>query len=165
MWVAPFGNLRVDGYLLLTAAYRSLSRPSSAPDAKAFPLRSFQLDLLAANSISLRFRRQPSGFLGNGDIGLRRVLTEIAILMNYAGFTKKFFEIVIVTLHPFGCCSTIKTYASRHFWRLPLCCLTSLSSHCSVFKVQFFQPLLKPDLKIQIPLGFEIQQQIAVWWA
>ena len=27
-------------YLLLTAAYRSLSRPSSAPDAKAFPLRS-----------------------------------------------------------------------------------------------------------------------------
>ena len=26
-------------------AYRSLSRPSSAPDAKAFPLRSFQLDL------------------------------------------------------------------------------------------------------------------------
>ena len=44
-WVAPFGNLRVKGYLLLTVAYRSLSRPSSAPDAKAFPLRSFQLDL------------------------------------------------------------------------------------------------------------------------
>ena len=36
--VAPFGDLRVKGYLLLTAAYRSLSRPSSAPDAKAFPL-------------------------------------------------------------------------------------------------------------------------------
>ena len=29
-----------NGYLLLTAAYRSLSRPSSAPDAKAFSLRS-----------------------------------------------------------------------------------------------------------------------------
>ena len=93
MWVAPFGNPRITGYLLLHAAYRSLSRPSSAPDAKAFPLRSFQLDLLAANSISLRFRRQPSGFLGNGDIGLRRVLTEIAILMNYAGFTKKFSKL------------------------------------------------------------------------
>ena len=38
--VAPFGNLRIKGYLLLTVAYRSLSRPSSAPDAKAFPLRS-----------------------------------------------------------------------------------------------------------------------------
>ena len=34
---------------------------------------------------------------GTGDVGLRRVFTEIAILMNYAGFTKKFFEIVIVT--------------------------------------------------------------------
>ena len=41
MWVAPFGNSRIDGYLLLPETYRSLSRPSSAPDAKAFPLRSF----------------------------------------------------------------------------------------------------------------------------
>ena len=39
--VSPFRNLRVNGYLLLTVAYRSLSRPSSAPDAKAFPLRSY----------------------------------------------------------------------------------------------------------------------------
>ena len=45
-WVAPFGNLRVYGYLLLTAAYRSLSRPSSAPDAKASALCSFSLDLV-----------------------------------------------------------------------------------------------------------------------
>ena len=28
-WVVPFGNPRVNGYLLLTRAYRSLSRPSS----------------------------------------------------------------------------------------------------------------------------------------
>ena len=40
VWVAPFGNPRINGYLLLPVAYRSLSRPSSAPDAKAFPLRS-----------------------------------------------------------------------------------------------------------------------------
>ena len=39
--VSPFGYLRITGYLLLPAAFRSLSRPSSAPDAKAFPLRSF----------------------------------------------------------------------------------------------------------------------------
>ena len=38
--VSPFGNPRINGYLLLPEAYRSLSRPSSAPDAKAFPLRS-----------------------------------------------------------------------------------------------------------------------------
>ena len=50
--VSPFGNPRIDGYLLLPEAYRSLSRPSSAPDAKAFPLRSFQLDLLGANCAS-----------------------------------------------------------------------------------------------------------------
>ena len=54
--VAPFGNPRINGYLLLPEAFRSLSRPSSAPDAKAFPLRSFQLDLLVAKSAQLRFR-------------------------------------------------------------------------------------------------------------
>ena len=44
-WVSPFGNLRISAHLQLPEAYRSLSRPSSAPDAKAFPLRSFLLDL------------------------------------------------------------------------------------------------------------------------
>ena len=39
--VSPFGHLRINAYLQLPEAYRSLSRPSSAPDAKAFPLRSF----------------------------------------------------------------------------------------------------------------------------
>ena len=39
--VSPFGNLRVKAYVQLPAAYRSLSRPSSALDAKAFPLRSY----------------------------------------------------------------------------------------------------------------------------
>ena len=48
--VSPFGNLRIDAYVPLPEAYRSLSRPSSAPDAKAFPLRSYLLDLLIAVS-------------------------------------------------------------------------------------------------------------------
>ena len=30
-WVVPFGNLGINGYLLLPQAYRSLSRPSSPP--------------------------------------------------------------------------------------------------------------------------------------
>ena len=38
VWIAPFGNLRIDAHLRLPVAYRSLSRPSSAPSAKAFPL-------------------------------------------------------------------------------------------------------------------------------
>ena len=49
-WVTPFGNLRVVGYLHLSAAYRSLSRPSSAPDAKAFTLRSSSLILFYLGS-------------------------------------------------------------------------------------------------------------------
>ena len=40
-WVSPFGYLRIVAYLQLPEAFRSLSRPSSAPDAKAFPLRSY----------------------------------------------------------------------------------------------------------------------------
>ena len=39
--VSPFRHLRVIGYLLLTAAFRSLSRLSSALSAKASTLRSF----------------------------------------------------------------------------------------------------------------------------
>ena len=37
--VAPFGNPRINGCFLLPVAYRRLLRPSSAPGAKAFPLR------------------------------------------------------------------------------------------------------------------------------
>ena len=37
-WVSPFGHLRINGYLRLPVAFRSLSRPSSAPGAKAFTL-------------------------------------------------------------------------------------------------------------------------------
>ena len=44
--VSPFRNLRVNGYLLLTVAYRSLSRLSSALSAQASTLRSCSLDLL-----------------------------------------------------------------------------------------------------------------------
>ena len=38
--IAPFGYPRIDAYLRLLVAFRSLLRPSSAPSAKAFPLRS-----------------------------------------------------------------------------------------------------------------------------
>ena len=44
--VSPFRNLRIDGYLLLPAAYRSLSRLSSALSAKASALCPYQLNLL-----------------------------------------------------------------------------------------------------------------------
>ena len=44
MRVSPFRHLRISGYLLLPAAFRSLSRLSSALSAKASTLRSFLLD-------------------------------------------------------------------------------------------------------------------------
>ena len=49
--VSPFGYLRLFGYLLLGAAFRSLSRPSSAPSAKAFTLCPSLLDLLLVTHI------------------------------------------------------------------------------------------------------------------
>ena len=51
--VSPFGNLRIEAYLQLPAAYRSLSRPSSAPDAKAFTLCSSSLELSYTFQFSL----------------------------------------------------------------------------------------------------------------
>ena len=38
-WIAPFRDPRIKAYLQLPAAFRSLSRLSSAPGAKAFALR------------------------------------------------------------------------------------------------------------------------------
>ena len=51
--VSPFRDLRIKGYLLLPEAYRSLSRLSSAPSAKAFALRPCSLDL--SNVLSRTF--------------------------------------------------------------------------------------------------------------
>ena len=53
VWVSSFGYLRVEAYLQLTAAFRSLSRPSSAPDAKAFALCSCSLELSCYISIAV----------------------------------------------------------------------------------------------------------------
>ena len=39
-WVSPFGHPRIDACFRLPVAFRRLLRPSSAPGAKAFPLRS-----------------------------------------------------------------------------------------------------------------------------
>ena len=122
--VAPFGDLRINGYLLLPEAYRSLSRPSSAPDAKAFPLRSFQLDLSPFS---------------------QRLVREFLVLFeNYAGLQR---SKLYVTLHPFECCSTINLL-HHAFHMMPLCCLTCFVTLFS-FQGAGLQPLLRSDLKIR----------------
>ena len=52
--VVPFGNLRIKGHLHLPEAYRSLSRPSSPPRAKASAMRPCLL------SFKLTFKYQVS---------------------------------------------------------------------------------------------------------
>ena len=52
--VAPFRNLRINGYLLLPVAYRSLSRLSSPPRAKASAMRPY---LLSYRSSYIAVRR------------------------------------------------------------------------------------------------------------
>ncbi len=143
-----------NGYLLLPVAYRSLSRPSSAPDAKAFPLRSFQLDRRRVKLRSLRFRlaaktayrfvapplpREPAcaGLRSDGD-GVTALCASFPILsLEMFWFSKELCRqfhgrslvYEIVTLHLLRCCSTIKT--------LTFCCLAyHFSSRCSVFKVR-----------------------------
>ena len=146
--VAPFGDPRINGYLLLPEAFRSLSRPSSAPDAKAFPLRSFQLDLLVAKSAWLRFRfrknfaHSPAPRF-SPKTGFRRGGTGYEFcseLSENSWFSLRIMQALqrsklYVTLHPFGCCSTINLlrHVSPHNASLlPYLLL----SHCSVFKVQ-----------------------------
>ena len=51
--VVPFGDLRVKGHLHLTAAFRSLSRPSSPVRAKASASRPFLLSLSLARKLNL----------------------------------------------------------------------------------------------------------------
>ena len=55
MWVSPFRNLRIVGYLPLPEAYRSLSRLSSAPSARASALRPFCLTVRPSHSVGRGF--------------------------------------------------------------------------------------------------------------
>ena len=55
-WVPPFRHLRINGYLPLPAAFRSLSRLSSAPSAKASALCPYLLDLVLSSCSPARPR-------------------------------------------------------------------------------------------------------------
>ena len=62
MRVSPFGHPRIAGYVRLPAAFRSLSRPSSASSAWAFALRPFSLDLTLLFSCLQPFSRLQTVF-------------------------------------------------------------------------------------------------------
>ena len=67
-WVVPFGNLRINGHLHLHGAYRSLSRPSSPPRAKASAMCPFLLSFLSTHC---------NFHCGAGDIYFQLVLKNI----------------------------------------------------------------------------------------
>ena len=58
-WVVPFGNPGIKGHLHLPRAYRSLSRPSSPPRAKASTRRP---NLLSPTSFRYSYRKRCSYF-------------------------------------------------------------------------------------------------------
>ena len=125
--VSPFGNLRIKGYLLLPEAYRSLSRPSSAPDAKAVPLRSLYLDLFEIFWFSFS--------------------------LNYAG-NHRFFISQNCNCYPLLLqkCSTIKIsqLSSRSSLKdLSVALLFITFNTLFSFQGAMFRSLLKPDVNVQ----------------
>ena len=86
-WVSPFGHPRIVAYLQLPEAFRSLSRPSSAPDAKAFPLRSFQLDLYSFYCLQAFVEKSISGF---SIIRIMQAHKEVFLLAEIVSITLKF---------------------------------------------------------------------------
>ena len=69
--VSPFRNRWVRGYLLLTSAYRSLSRLSSALSAKASTLRSFLLNHSSAFALTTLHSVAGVGSFGSLHISFR----------------------------------------------------------------------------------------------
>ena len=64
--VSPFGHLRINAYLRLPEAFRSLSRPSSAISAMASTLRSYSLDLCLLSLIRLlRLKRTTESIISD----------------------------------------------------------------------------------------------------
>ena len=60
-WVVPFGNLWIKGHLHLPKAYRSLSRPSSPPRAKASAMRPCLLSSKRPGSPCIATGENPNG--------------------------------------------------------------------------------------------------------
>ena len=108
----PHSEIRgYNAYVRLPTAYRSLSRPSSAPDAKAFPLRSYQLDLVGVSS-----------------------RLHLLILKNYVQITEK-FKFRLLSLYPSKQLSPFIVVSTTCFFCLFCCLLFIFILRCSVFKV------------------------------
>ena len=130
MWVSPFRDLRIDGYLLLPEAFRSLSRLSSALSAKASSLRPYCLTwksrrkqtavgkpsdarvrkVLSTDGVGLRSRPTErtegsrSVFSGPCSLVFSSDLTDVHIALRTPGFLFGVsFSAAFPVLYSFGC--------------------------------------------------------------
>ena len=104
--IAPFGYLRVNGYLHLSAAFRSLSRPSSADIAKASTVCSYYLSLCKIHTltflafkivfVSVLFR---VSFGTSENISLECFHSFVKCFLSYSFFYTVFKEQVLTVFH------------------------------------------------------------------
>ena len=74
VWVTPFGDPRITGYLLLHAAFRSLSRPSSSASSKASAVDPFLLDhIIFMTLLYSCIQFECNIFLKKQKLGLKRL--------------------------------------------------------------------------------------------
>ena len=127
MSVPAFGHPRITAYLQLPAAFRSLSRPSSAPNAKAFSICSSSLEL-------------PSVYYSH-NIGCS-LLAWIAVIILYSYLS--FFEFSLQQN-----CSFLPAFIHGKTWFLNfLIYLVSLYFCLSCMKTNFFVSFIRFSMNI-----------------
>ena len=139
MGVPAFGHPRIEAYLQLPAAFRSLSRPSSAPNAKAFSICSSSLELPSVY------------YLHNIGCSLLAWIAVI-ILYSYLSFfwISRFSKIV-----SFTCFIQITFVIYGKTWFLNfLIYLVSLYFCLSCMKTNFFVSFIRFSMNIVLNLTF-----------
>ena len=140
MRVPAFGHPRIEAYLQLPAAFRSLSRPSSAPNAKAFSICSSSLELPSVY------------YLHNIGCSLLAWIAVI-ILYSYLSFwfrISRFSKIV-----SFTCFIQITFVIYGKTWFLNfLIYLVSLYFCLSCMKTNFFVSFIRFSMNIVLNLTF-----------
>ena len=145
--VSPFGHLRIKAYVQLPEAFRSLSRPSSAPSAKAFSLCSFLLDQLVNTFHNVSMRKVLTVFLTlvrkNSLLCFHKfVLLSISVL-SYTRNVVAILHVSFISIYYLDAfllrknCRNFTFVKQRLFYFRKIAYLTLFSLY-SVFKVQIF---------------------------
>ena len=133
--VSPFGNLWIAGYLLLPTAFRSLSRPSSAPSAKAFPLCSYFLELRPLP----RFRKACSLTFPENQ---HCICCSLSLFSFFAIYFRKWFEVAFIY------CRSLSSPASQPF-PFPF---YAINQRIKVFTLTFFRFWTSKSFLFFVPL-------------